>query len=571
MFVNSHRLIHCIMTKAISNFDKIYNSIDLFLKKQKSNVVFSLAEPGRANYGEYSTNLAMVLAPKTDQSALEIASELKTFLEDKNLDLNKIEIKQPGFLNFYLSDKALWSTVERVLDARDNYGKGAKKHFKYNVEIISANPTGPLHIGHVRNGVIGDSLARILRYAGFDVVVEHYTNDAGNQINILALTVFIYYLKLLGINKTLPTNCYQGNFYEKPAQIILKKYGAQFKDCKISDAKIMDDKANDVFKKISREYFLNKIKHDAALLDINIEYYISEESMYANHKIDTVLKKLAEKKFTYIKDNATWIKTSLKGDSKDRVIIKSDGTYTYLLPDLTAHWDKILRTKADKMVNLWGADHHSYIQRMQYGLEFLGLPPKILAVDVISMVRLVKNGQDYKMSKRAGTAVWLTDLYESVGKDVIRYMMASKAGSTPMDLNINDLQEYSRKNPVFYVQYAASRCYSILKQANDKLENPTKVTFDNQHALTSEERYLLNKLDQFPKVVFYSAEQRAPYIICDYIYNLAHRFHVFYNKYKVLDSKHPQLSAQRIALVKAVLTVLNNGFKLIGIDSKHRM
>lgn len=287
------------------------------------------------------------------KSPLVIAEEVIIFLKThlQNFKHVTATVAKPGFINFTFSDELIWNVCKKVLQEKQDYGRGRTKNYKYNLEIVSANPTGLLHIGHARNGAIGDSVARILKFRGYDVVVEHYTNDAGNQINICALTIFISYLKLCGVDKELPQDCYQGDFYVPPAQLIFDKYGDKFKDVKYSDVLILDPAVNDIFKKTGVDYFLAKNKAHIELINVHIDNYISEKSMYETGKIDESLKTFASKKVSYFADGALWLATSKMHDDKDRVIIKSDGTYTYLLPDVTSHWDKISRTHANKLID----------------------------------------------------------------------------------------------------------------------------------------------------------------------------------------------------------------------------
>lgn len=520
------------------------------------------------NNGHFASNIAMILAKKNQQNPMIIANQIVEQIKKTNDLFEKIEVASPGFINFTLKTSRIVEVINEIKQKQDNYGKSANKNFTYNLELVSANPTGFLHVGHARNGAIGDSTARILKFAGYNVQTEHYTNDAGNQINILAITVFYYYLKLLGKNIEPPSEYYAGDMYSEVAQEFIDEYQDQFATLTFENNKIQDEKVHMLFRIKATEKFLNSIKDHLKLFKVNIDHYSSEKAMYENRQIETMLEKYKQLNVTYQQDDALWLKTTDYGDDKDRVLIKKDGSYTYITPDLATHYERLTRSKADKLVNFWGGDHHGYIKRLQAGLELQGWKNGIVDIDVIQMVRLIKNGQEYKMSKRKGTAIWLIDLIEDFGVDPIRYMLISKTASSHMDVDLDLISERTSKNPVFYAQYATTRCYGILQQA---LKMNIDATCKYDLLIHEKELKLLIKFDLFNKTVEDAAKLRHPHVIADYIQNIAKLFHTYYQEIKIVDPANFELSSQRIELVKVVYRVLSNAFNLIGISVINKM
>lgn len=520
------------------------------------------------NNGNFSTTFALVGAKKVKQNPHQIAEKIVTDLKTKTYYTN-IEIAGPGFINVVVAPEFLSQVLVNIDQQQKDYGQNAKKNFIYNIEYVSANPTGWLHVGHARNAVTGDNLTRIFKKDGYDVQTEYYTNDAGNQINILAVTVFVHYLNLIGVPAQKPENSYAGEAYDDVAQFFVDEYKDQFKDIKYSDTKILDPKVHEMFRRKSIDHFMTIIKQQLKDLGVVIEYYSSEQEMYDNHEIEKLLELYRQKNALYEKDGATWLQTTKFGDDKDRVLVKSDGTYTYIVPDLACHNIRIQRSHANKYINVWGGDHHGYIARMRAGLALLGNPNDLLDIEMVQMVRLIKDGAEYKMSKRKGTAVWLIDLLEMVGKDSLRYMLSSKAASSHMDLDLGLIQQKSSSNPVYYAQYATARCSSVLKQAAGRQLKP-KMTATKllNHP---KEIDLLIILDNFSEIIRSASKNRSPQLITDYIQLIAKQFHSYYADVKIIDDTNLELSEYRLGLVQAVLQVLTNAFDLIGIDVLEKM
>ncbi|QGS51664.1 arginyl-tRNA synthetase [Spiroplasma tabanidicola] len=516
------------------------------------------------NKGDFSTNFALINSKLNEKKPRELAGVLIASLSRESL-FDKVEIAGPGFINMTINKESLGEVILKVLKEKDQYGKSRVKNLKYNLELVSANPTGYLHIGHARNGAIGDSVARILKFAGYEIETEYYTNDAGNQINISASTLFYHYKNLLNEPVNQPTEMYGGDMYIEVAKLFLEKFGDKFKNANINeDNKIDDPEIHNIFRSESISFFMKIIKQQLKDFGVEVDLYTSEAKMYETHEIEKTLDLYEKLGKTYTNDNALWLKTTEFGDDKDRVLKKSNGDYTYITPDLASHNSRFKRSKADLYVNFWGGDHHGYINRMNAGLALLGYPLGILKIDMIQMVRLIKDGTELKMSKRKGTAIWLIDLLEMVGKDSIRYMLVSKNPSSHMDFDLDVVLKKNSTNPVYYAQYATARAYKIIQKANDLNWDLNNSNFNLLS--TQKEKEIILLLDAFNKTVEYSANNRLPSVICDYIQNLAKRFHSYYSDFKVIDEENVDLSTQRCQLVKAIYQVLSNCFDLIGID-----
>ncbi|WP_338956083.1 arginine--tRNA ligase [Spiroplasma endosymbiont of Polydrusus cervinus] len=555
-----------------TNVKLIENILQEYLKASNLTIPVMVEKPRQEGFGHLSSNLALLLAKDLKKAPNKIAAEIIAFIEKDNKSyFKKIEIAGAGFINFTLADEQLHRVINDVLKLQTTYGHSAPKKFTYNLEIVSANPTGFLHIGHAQNGAIGDSVARILRAAGYHVQTEYYVNDAGNQINTLAVTVFVSYLNLLGKKTEFPPEIYRGEMYNDVAQYFVDHYQDKFINLTFDkDYKISDPEVHQIFRQKSIDLFLDIIKNQLKLFRVDIEYYSSEAAMYEGGKIDATLAQYAKLGKTYEQDGALWLKTTHFGDDKDRVLVKSNGDLTYITPDLAAHNERLMRSKADKLVNFWGGDHHGYIIRMLAGLQLLGYQKDVLDMDMIQMVRLIKDGAEYKMSKRKGTAVWLIDLIEEIGVDPIRYMLASKSAQSHMDLDIGILKEHSSKNPVYYVQYATARCNSVLQQAKKNKISISDVT--SFELLTSQKELdLLNQIDLFNRCIEGAAKLRQPHLICDYVQSIARQFHSYYNESKVINLDNLELTKQRLVFIKVIYQVLSNAFNLLGINVIEQM
>ncbi|MGG0718960.1 arginine--tRNA ligase [Robertmurraya massiliosenegalensis] len=530
-------------------------------EEELPNVVLEI--PKEKSHGDYSTNMAMQLARVAKKAPRMIAEDLINHFDKTKASIDKIEIAGPGFINFYMDNSYLTNLIPTILRAGESYGEttvGNKQ--KVQVEFVSANPTGDLHLGHARGAAVGDSLCNILAKAGFDVSREYYINDAGNQINNLALSVEARYFQALGLDKEMPADGYHG----EDIIGIGKKLAEEFDDKYVH---VDEAERFDTFRQYGLEYEMAKLKQDLEDFRVRFDVWYSETSLYNNGKIDTALQKLRDNGYIYEQDGATWFKSTELGDDKDRVLIKQDGSYTYLTPDIAYHKDKLDRG-FEKLINIWGADHHGYIPRMKAAIQALGYPKDALEVEIIQLVHLYKNGEKMKMSKRTGKAVTMRDLVEEVGLDGVRYFFAMRSADTHMDFDLDLAVSESNENPVYYAQYAHARISSILRQGQE--QNITISEDVDLAQITAEkETEVLKKLGEFPLAVAEAAQKRMPHRITNYIFELASTFHSFYNAEKVLDMENMERTKARLALIKSVQITLKNALSLIGVSAPEKM
>ncbi|WP_409290727.1 arginine--tRNA ligase [Peribacillus sp. SCS-37] len=530
--------------------------------EQIPNVVLEV--PKEKAHGDYSTNMAMQLARVAKKAPRMIAETIIEHFDASKANIDKIELAGPGFINFYMDNSYLTDIIPAVLEAGDAYGEsGFGQKQKVQVEFVSANPTGDLHLGHARGAAVGDSLCNILAMAGYDVSREYYINDAGNQINNLAKSVEARYFQALGQDFPMPEDAYHG----EDIIGIGKKLAAEFGDRYVhADA----EERFDFFRQYSLEIELNKLKKDLENFRVSFDVWYSETSLYHNSKIDEALQVLRDRGFIYEQDGAVWFRSTDLGDDKDRVLIKQDGSFTYLTPDLAYHRDKLERG-FEKIINIWGADHHGYIPRMKAAIEALGYDREQLEVEIIQLVHLFKNGEKMKMSKRTGKAVTMRDLMEEVGLDAVRYFFAMRSADTHMDFDLDLAVSESNENPVYYAQYAHARIASILRQGKEMNLDYAGGDLQYSHISSEKEYDLLKKVGDFPQVVADAAEKRIPHRITNYINELAAAFHSFYNAEKVLDADQADKSRARLALVRSVQITIKNALALIGVSAPEKM
>ncbi len=513
--------------------------------------------------GDYSTNMAMQLARIAKKAPKVIAEELVAHFDKAQASIEKIEIAGPGFINFYMNNSYLTDLIPAILEAGDQYGETTVGNAqKVQVEFVSANPTGDLHLGHARGAAVGDSLCNILDKAGFNVSREYYINDAGNQINNLALSVEARYFQALGTDKPMPEDGYHGADIIGIGKRLAEEFGDKFVE--------MDEKERfDQFREYGLKYEMEKLKKDLEDFRVGFDVWFSETSLYQNGKIDEALQALKKAGYIFEQDGATWLRSTDFGDDKDRVLIKQDGSYTYLLPDIAYHRDKLARG-FEKLINIWGADHHGYIPRMKAAIQSLGYDADTLEVEIIQLVHLYKNGEKMKMSKRTGKAVTMRELVEEVGLDATRYFFAMRSADTHMDFDLDLAVSQSNDNPVYYSQYAHARICSILRQAEEQNVS-VKSDVDFSYIQSEKEFDVLKKLGEFPEAVGEAAVKRMPHRITNYIFELASAFHSFYNAEKVLDLEQIEKTAARLALIKSVQTTLKNALALIGVSAPEKM
>lgn len=514
-------------------------------------------------HGDYSTNLAMQLARVAKKAPRMIAEEIVASFDKGKASIDKIEIAGPGFINFYMNNSYLTDLIPTIISAGEAYGEtNIGNDEKVQVEFVSANPTGDLHLGHARGAAVGDSLCNVLAKAGYDVSREYYINDAGNQINNLTISVEARYLQALGQDVQMPEDAYHGGDIVQIGKKLVEEFGDRFANESVEERRAF-------FREYGLKYEMDKLKKDLEEFRVAFDVWYSETSLYHNGKIDTALAALKEKGHIYEEDGATWFNSTVFGDDKNRVLIKQDGSYTYLTPDIAYHKDKLDRGFT-KLINIWGADHHGYIPRMKAAIEALGYEKDTLEVEIIQLVHLYKNGEKMKMSKRTGKAVTMRDLIEEVGLDAVRYFFAMRSSDTHMDFDLDLAVSKSNENPVYYAQYAHARICSMLRQGDEQgLSYDSNLKLDE---ITSEKEIdLLKKLGEFPQAVSEAATKRIPHRITNYIYDLASALHSFYNAEKVLDPDNVEKSRARLGLMKATQVTLNNALTLIGVSSPEKM
>lgn len=537
----------------------IKQEVQEILKKSLTNLQIDYEKeievsiPKDKNHGDYSTNIALSLAKSLKDNPINIANKIKNNIQSEII--SKIEVLSPGFINIFISEQYLLKSINTIIKENTNYGKsnlGQGK--KVNIEFVSANPTGILHLGHGRGATYGDNLARIMTFTGYDVTKEYYVNDAGNQMNNLGISIKVRYQNLYNIDATLPEDGYHG----QEIIDIAKKIKEEYQDTKLNE---------DIpfFKKYGLNILLDKIKKDLDIYRVNFDVFSSEQSLYDRGLVEKVIIKLKNDNHCYIEDGALWLKTMDYGDEKNRVLIKSDGNYTYLLPDIAYHCDKIERG-FDELIDVLGADHHGYIDRLKASLEMMGKDSGILDIKILQMVRLIKDNEELKLSKRTGKTVTLSEIIEEVGVNATRYLFSSKSLDTQLDFNIDLALKQNSENPVYYIEYANARICSILKKSKNFATNIDKYqTLESQYIYN-----ILNKLNEFEDIVETSASKKAPHIIANYVYDLASLFHTYYNQEKIV-TEDIQYTSERINLLKAIQIVINNSLNLIGIIPREEM
>ncbi|PTI12194.1 arginine--tRNA ligase [Staphylococcus warneri] len=518
--------------------------------------------PKDVKNGDYSTNIAMVLTKIAKRNPREIAQAIVDHLDASKAHVKKVDIAGPGFINFYLDNQYLTDIIPEAIQKGDQFGKAEEsKNKNILLEYVSANPTGDLHIGHARNAAVGDTLANILIAAGYHVTREYYINDAGNQISNLARSIETRFFEALGDDShEMPEDGYNGKDIVEIGKDLADKH-TEIKD-------YSDDERLKTFRQLGVDYEMSKLKKDLSDFNTHFDNWFSETSLYEKGEIKEVLAKMNELGYTYEADGATWLRTSDFKDDKDRVLIKKDGNYTYFLPDIAYHFDKVQRGN-DILIDLMGADHHGYINRLKASLETFGVDSDRLEIQIMQMVRLMQNGEEVKMSKRTGNAITLREIMDEVGVDAARYFLTMRSPDTHFDFDMELAKEQSQDNPVYYAQYGHARICSILKQAKEQgIEISTDVDFSK---ITNDKAIeLLKKVAEFEPTIESAADSRAPHRMTNYIQDLASHFHKFYNAEKVLTDDIEKTKAH-IALVEAVRITLNNALALVGVSAPETM
>ncbi len=505
-------------------------------------------------HGDYASNVALKYASRLSLKPFELANKIIDVIDKDGIE--KMEVAGPGFLNFFLKKEALNSLIKKIIEEDKNYGRDERKNLKVNVEFVSANPTGDLHLGHARIAAFGDSLCRIFDFAGYDVTREYYLNDAGNQINTLALSLNVRYHQLHGEDVKLPEDSYHAEDIIDIAKEFDKLYGDKYLTESASNLEFI--------KNFGVEKELEKIKRDLKEYRVSFDVLTKESDIRKNHHVEDVLNNLY-KDYSYKQDGAIFLKTSDFLDDKDRCVVKSDGSFTYMMPDIAYHLNKLSRG-FDYLIDVLGADHHGYINRMKSALMMQGYKEDTLEVELIQIVRLIKDGEEVKMSKRTGAGVSLKELCDEVGVDAVRYFFVSRAGSAHLDFDLNLALEHNASNPVFYAQYAHARLSKVLELAKD-----IPLDLEGKNLVDQHEVDLLKCLLEFSKVVQNSAKKRAPNLVVNYIQELAALIHSFYTECRLIDKDNLELTSSRLALAKASKIVISNALNLIGVSSPDQM
>ncbi|MCT1576665.1 arginine--tRNA ligase [Oceanobacillus kimchii] len=534
---------------------------DLATEDQIPDII--LEKPKDKAHGDFATNIAMQLARIAKKAPRQIADDIVENLNKSEASVEKVEIAGPGFINFFMKQDFLGEVIETVLSAGDNYGKSTGGNGeKVQVEFVSVNPTGDLHLGHARNAAFGDVLCNVFAAAGYEVEREYYINDAGNQINNLGLSVEARYLQEIGKDVDMPEDGYRGQAIIDIAKELVKEDGEKWAD-KDHEERL------DFFKEYGLKASLRNIESDLKDFRVEFDHWFSERSLFKDGQIDDTLAVLDDGGYTFEKDGALWFKTTEFGDDKDRVLIKGDGNYTYLTPDIAYHKNKLDRG-FDRIINVWGSDHHGYIPRMRAALQALGYPVEKFDVKIIQMVNLFEAGEKVKMSKRTGKAVSLRELMDEVGIDAVRYYFVARSNDSQLDFDMDLAKSQSNDNPVYYAQYAHARICTMLSQAKCKGFN-TEAEYDASLLTAEKELDLLKKIGELPQMIVDAADKHTPHKVTQYIFELATLLHSFYNAEKVLDANNEARTHARIALMKAVRQTLANAMTIIGISAPEKM
>jgi len=554
----------------------ILQSLQEAFPELNDTVSVSFQVPKDKSNGDLSTNVAMQLAKKLRKNPKELAQVIADNIAAANI-VERVEVAGAGFVNVFLFKEDIFSKLDTMIEQAGAYGQFAKTGKKINLEYVSVNPTGDLHIGHARGAVYGDVIGNLLQKTGYEVTKEYYINDAGNQITKLGESVDARLRQLQGEDVAMPEDGYHADDIRDIAQALLDGEQTQL-------ATLTDDKERLAFlSDFALDYELAKIKKDLSLLNIEHDVWFSERTLYQDGSIDEVLTRLKARDMVYEEDEALWLKSTTYGDDKDRVLIKSDGSYTYLTPDIAYHVNKLDRLGANVankdersnevgLIDVLGGDHHGYVARMKAALQALGYAEDILRAKLIQMVGFIKDGQEVKMSKRSGNLITMRELVAEVGADAVRYYFTMRSCDTPLDFDMTLAKEESSNNPVYYAQYAYARIASILRNAETTLKTEDFVLNGDYSLLTHEkERDLANKLNQYEDMLVGASAKLEPFKVTNYIQELAGTFHAFYNAVHVIDAENVALTEQRVKLLLATKSVLRSSFALVGIRALETM
>jgi arginyl-tRNA synthetase len=517
-----------------------------------------------SGHGDYATNVAMVLASQARKNPREVAKILSEKIDDSEGILEKVEIAGPGFMNFFIREGCWSSLLEAVDREADRYGTAdLGKGSRIQVEFVSANPTGPLHIGHARGAVVGDVMANILTAVGYRVFREYYINDAGNQMNNLGKSVLLRYREHLGGQVEFPDGCYRGDYIKELAAELVKRDGDRYLD--------QDPAAvSALFTDYAASAILAGIKEDLRSFGVVFDLYFSERELYHDDGVGKLLRTLQEKDFIYSEGDALWFRTTSFGDDKDRVVVRQNGDPTYFAADIAYHRNKFQRG-FETVIDIWGADHHGYIPRMSAAVQALGYEKDALKVILVQLVNLLRDGKPAAMSTRSGEFVTLREVVDEVGKDAARYNFLMRRSDSHLDFDLELAKRQSNENPVYYVQYAYARICSISRMAAERgYRVPSYAQADLALLKLPEEITLIKTITRFPEVVEGAARTREPHRLTFYLNDLAGIFHSYYNKHKVI-SDDSALTGARLFMIMCIQTVLKNALNMLGVSTPEKM
>lgn len=548
------------------------NVKDIILESIKKSLPSSdlepvLEPPKVPAHGDFSTNIAMLIAGKTGENPRDIAKNIVEKLDLSKDICEKVDIAGPGFINFYLSVSSVYKLLKEILLSPPDCGKsGLGKGKKILIEFVSANPTGPLTIAHARQAAVGDILGNIMATAGFKVEREYYLNDRGRQMRLLAESTYARYKELLGEKQELPQDGYKGEYVIDIARDLIKETGDKYRGA-------LTDSSLKFFQKYTQDKIMDMIKKDLSDFGVEFNSWQSETELVESGIVEKTLKLLEEKGYVFKEEGAIWFKSTNFKDDKDRVLIKSTGEMTYLLPDIAYHDGKYKRGY-DLLIDLWGPDHHGYVPRLKAAVQALGYDKESFQVIIVQLATLYKGGQQLSMSTRAGEFVSLRDLLNEVGKDAARYYLVMRKPEAHLDFDLDIAKCETPDNPVYYIQYAHARISSIFGKYEEATGNPLhKIDFkkvDVTFLKEPEEIALVKFISQFPVIIEDCARILGPHLLTDYLESLVSKFHTYYEKHKVVSADE-KLTLARIALIRAIQIVLQNALKILGVTVPERM
>lgn len=523
-----------------------------------------LESPRDKGHGDLATTLALILAKPEAKAPRKIAEIIISNIADEAGIIEKTEIAGPGFINFFFKQDRWKQTLFDIDAEGDRYGlKNIGKGENVLVEFVSANPTGPLHVGHGRGAALGDALANLLLAVGFAVTREFYINDAGRQVKLLALSVYSRYQQALGNDVLFPEDGYHGTYIEEIAQGFIKIHGRKFLNTPF-------DECADVFGEYGKETMLADIRTDLESFGVRFDTWFSEASLLKDGTVRQSLDELMESRNLYEQEGALWLRSTTFGDDKDRVVVKKDKSYTYLATDIAYHRNKLARG-FKSLVNIWGADHHGYIPRVQAVIQAFGHPKDSLHVLLVQLVAILRHGQPVPMSKRAGTFVTLRDVVQDVGSDAARFIFLTRRSDSHLDFDLDVAKEQSRENPVYYVQYAHARLASLLREAESRqIAVPEKDTVNAGLLDLEEEHNIIKALAKYPEVIEEAALAYEPHRLTFYLQELAGLLHNYYFKHRVITEDAARTGA-RLFLMKQVKTVIASALRILGVNAPEKM